>query len=107
MAQIITDYDLSLGSTQVAVGTNANNIRFQYSVTGATPTQKVILNPVCSEDDTTYKPILKENLHPFSFHVDNDGGDSQHLIAIGSSFVELEVIAEGCTGLLNVFTYES
>lgn len=108
MAQIITSYDLSSGNTTAAAATNANNVRFQYTVTGATAGQVVHLRPKCSENDTEYDNVLNENKQPFDWVIQGDGTDSKHILAIGSAYVRLDVFCEGdCTGTLNVYTYES
>jgi len=108
MAQIVTAYDLSGGSTTAAAGTEVNNIRFQYKVTGATAGQIVHLRPKCSEDDTNYFNILNENKEPFDFVIEGDGTDSKNIILVNSAYVRLDVFCEGsCTGTLDVYTHES
>ena len=110
MAQIVTNYDLSSGSTTFAAGTNVNNIRFQYKVTGATEGQTVHLRPMCSEVDVAadYDNVLNENKAPFDWVIEGDKKDNRHILAVGSAYVRLDVFCEGdCTGTLNVYTYES
>ena len=110
MAQIVTDYDLSGGSTVVVAGTNVNNMRFQYQITGATAGQQVHLRPLCSEDDVEYDNVLNENKEPFNFIIEgNTEGtrNSKQIFVIGSAYVSLEILCDDCTGTLNVYTYES
>jgi len=108
MAQIVTAYDLSGGSTTAAAGTDVNNMRFQFKVTGATAGQVVHLRPKCSENAVDYFNILNENKDPFDWVIQGDGKDSKQILVIGSANVRLDVYCEGsCTGTLDVYTYES
>lgn len=111
MAQIVTNYDLASGSTSVAAGTDVNNIRFKWVITGATAGQKVSLRPVSSEDaGTTFDNVLNENNDPFSFDIKgNTEGkrNSQNILAVNTLRCDLEIYCDNCTGTLNVYTYES
>lgn len=107
MAQIVTDYDLSLGSKEYEnLATDVNNIRFYWIVTGGTAGQKVYLYPTISPSNVNYDKLQKGNKSPFEFEIEGNMRDSDRILSVGSSYLGLNILCDGCTGLLNVFTYE-
>ena len=109
MATIINTYDLSGGNTTSTAVVNPVDVRFQYTIAGATDTtQAVYLVHYVSEDATNWAPLVDEYGMPIKMLIKGNDSLSRNIVGINAS--NLKVVAEvpdGAVGTLTVLTKES
>ena len=106
MATILNAYALSGGETLSTAVSNANNVRFQFEVSGATDTTQRVMATLMVDDGTAYVPLVERVLNvnrTVEFPILGNAKFSRNISEINSASVKVKIEPVGtCSGNLTI-----
>lgn len=107
MAQILTDYDLSLGDVSATVVTSADDVSLSWKSTSVTdPLQVVVLNWMVQVDSEDYHPLKDEHGRNIVSKLKSNVSGSVRVFGINGANLRIDVVpfaSAGSDGTLNLW----
>ena len=110
MATIVNAHNLSTGQVLSSEITNANNVRIQYLISGATDIRQIVDVEFLVSDDggSNYESLTDMAERPIVMTLVGNSHGSRNVVGINSAKMKLKVVPrDTCVGTITINTYES